>query len=187
MGLRIGVLDYETSGLHPEDFEEPLELHIQIWTPEAGLSLDPADSFYRLWLPQGPVHPKAQAANKYDRDTWISRGAKFLVVEDCYELSAWLAGQKIDMWCGCNVGLDLDFFKWMYKRVRAVPPDVGHRKLDVQTLGALCMITGEIKSCSLDAMSKHVGFQNPAPHTSPGDVVTTVAVLERYAARFLRP
>jgi DNA polymerase III alpha subunit (gram-positive type) len=186
MGLTLGIIDYETTGLDPTYLEEPIELHIQLWTPEAGLSLDPAHSFYRLWLPQGPVHPKAQAANKYDYDTWVARGARYMVVQDMYDLSTWLAGNKIDMWCGCNVGFDLDFFKHMYRRVRAVAPDVGHRKVDVQTLGALLMFTGELKKCSLEAMAEHLGIVNPAPHTSPGDVWTTAQVLERFAARFLR-
>lgn len=186
VNVTIGIIDYETTGLHAEDLEEPIELHIQLWTPAGGLDTRPEGSFYRLWLPQGPLHPKAQAANGYTLESWTARGAKYMVVQDMYDLSQWLTEHKIDMWCGCNVGFDLDFFKHMYKRVRAVPPEIGHRKLDVQTLGALLMLTGELNSCSLESMARHLGITNPAPHTSPGDVWTTAAVLEHLAARFLR-
>lgn len=186
--MKLAIIDYETTGLDASQYEEPIELHIQIWTPERGLDLTPEATFYRLWMPQGPVHPKAQEANRFTEESWMARGAVPMRAAHMYQLNAWLDAQKPDMWCGSNVGFDLDFFKFMYRRVRAEPTKMCHRKVDIESIAALLLFTGEIKavSPSLQAIAEHFGIVNPAPHTSSGDVVTTARCLEALAKRLLR-
>jgi DNA polymerase-3 subunit epsilon len=184
--MKLAILDHETTGFDP-DYDESIELFIQIWTPEQGLV--PAEQggvFYRLWMPQGSCSEGAAKVNGYSREAWAARGARPLVVEDLYELNQWLTHHEPDMWAGAATAFDVAFLKGLYKRARASLPKMSHRMVDVQSLALPLLLSGELQSVSLASLASHFGITNPAQHTSQGDVATTAQVLESLCAKYLQ-
>lgn len=185
--MKLAVLDFETTGLDT-DYDEAIELCVQIWTPETGLDTSPEGTFYRLWQPQGPAHEGAAKVNGFSREAWEARGARPLCQQDMYDLNIWLAGHAPNMWCGHNAAkFDLPLLHSTYRRVRAKCHSWrgDHRIADTQSLAVPLLFTGELASVSLENVAKHFGVINPAPHTAPGDVFTCVGVLEAMCGRYL--
>lgn len=184
---KLAILDFESTGLDTR-LDEPIELFIQIWTTDHGLLPGAENCFYRLILPQGEAHPRAAEVNGYSRQGWIDRGARPLCTDDMYELNKFLVGHAPDFWCGHNAAkFDVPMLETTYERVRAKQHKWkgDHRIIDTQALAAPLLFTGEIKGVGLEHLLTHFGITNHAPHTSPGDVVATAALLERLCGRYL--
>ncbi len=74
-----------------------------------------------------------------------------------------------------NVRFDWPFVRAELRRARGVGLD-GPRLCTVRLARRL---VNPIESCSLDALTHHFGFENPARHRAGGDAIVTAQLLER--------
>ena len=174
MSLKITFLDTETTGLGREAPAAIIQYCAAVW--EDG---DVTAIHSRLILPPEDVilEPKALEINGYDRQLWIDSGATPFSEYDADVLTSVLCGKAVVG--GANVTFDKARVEEDFRRLGAPLPDWSHRDADISKMAYPLVVSGVIKSPSLQNVAAHYGHvvQNGL-HTAESDVEAAIVCFE---------
>jgi DNA polymerase III epsilon subunit-like protein len=179
--MKFICIDTETSGLDPET-SEILELSYQHWCDFKRGTMQ-SDKFRALSNQQHPDFVGAQKINGYDdskRNDLPVFQAGFVV--SCFKAIEEAEGVVV----GANPAFDWGMLSTWAKRLRVPFPSCRVRLIDVSSLAAPMVATGKVASYSLKDLVKLVGKEQPAVHTSAGDVELTIDVFEALCRGYVK-
>lgn len=164
----FAVVDVETTGMRAGGSDRITEIAVVVVQgSRCELVLD------SLVNPGRPI-PRAVAAITQITDEMVRTAPQFNEVADL--VMAALAGR---VFVAHNARFDWGFVSAELRRSRALLLD-GPRLCTVRLARRLVR---EVKSCGLDNLTQHFGFDNRARHRAAGDALVTAELLQRLLAR----
>lgn len=164
----FAVVDVETTGMRATGGDRVTEIAVVILHGSRREVV-----FESLVNPGRPI-PRAICAITNITDEMVRHAPSFAEVAD--QVLAALAGR---VFVAHNARFDWGFLSAEVRRARALALD-GPRLCTVRLARKL---VSEVRSCGLDNLSHHFGFENMARHRAAGDALVTAELLSHLLAR----
>lgn len=168
---KIVSLDVETTGLDETTGDQIIQYCAIGWLGK-GMTLPPVT---RRVMPTREPTPETARVNRFSREEWARYAATPYNQTDVAGLASILDGAIV---LSSNPWFDRRFIAEEAKRLGFDPPRWTHRSIDIASLAAPLLVSGQIEKTGLDHVAAYLGYNTAEMHDAIVDAMLALACFE---------